>query len=69
MIVEYHNFRLELLFIPKEGGCWVTNVCKLYHNDVLPRSRDYVYWREFDLLYSLKEYTMKHTVRRKSYNS
>ena len=49
MIVEHYNFGLELLFIPKEGGCSVTNVCKLYYDDMFPRSCDYVYLHEFDL--------------------
>ena len=49
MIVEHYNFVLELLFIPKEGGCSVTNVCKLYYDDMCPRSCDYVYLHEFDL--------------------
>ena len=50
MIIEcFKYFGLKLFFIPKEGGCCVTNVCTLYHDDVFPLDHVIMCTSEFDL--------------------
>lgn len=64
MIAERFNFGLKLFFIPKEGGCCVTNVCKLYHDDVFPVDH-VIMCTGTSLIYSMKN-TQRNTQVHKS---